>query len=209
MSMRLSGSGQLRNVTGLLLVLTFVIAAGRCCSTVRAEDWPWFLGPRHTGESAETDLVLDWTAGAPPVLWKQPIGTGYSAPSVLGDRLVVHHRKGNQEIISCRRRSSGEEIWQYAYESAFEDPYGYNNGPRCSPVLTPKFCFTLGAEGMLCCLSLEDGSVVWKNDLKTSYQLPEWFFGMGCSPLLEQGRQASVWGSATPERQPPARPPRQ
>lgn len=188
MSMRLSGSGQLRNVTGLLLVLTFVIAAGRCCSTVRAEDWPWFLGPRHTGESAETDLVLDWTAGAPPVLWKQPIGTGYSAPSVLGDRLVVHHRKGNQEIISCRRRSSGEEIWQYAYESAFEDPYGYNNGPRCSPVLTPKFCFTLGAEGMLCCLSLEDGSVVWKNDLKTSYQLPEWFFGMGCSPLLDGDR---------------------
>ena len=58
-----------------------------------AEDWPTFLGPRHTGVSGETQLKLDWTATPPPVLWKESIGTGYSAPSVLGDRVVIHHRE--------------------------------------------------------------------------------------------------------------------
>jgi hypothetical protein len=86
-SVQFSGSVLLRSLRGLLL--TGVLASGLYCGTgsVYGEDWPWFLGPRHTGESGETGIVLDWTAGPPPVLWKQAIGTGYSAPSLLGDQL--------------------------------------------------------------------------------------------------------------------------
>src|SRR5690606_24996731 len=97
--------------------------------SLSAEDWPWFLGPRHTGDSAESGLNSDWTMSAPPVVWKQSIGTGYSAPSLLADRLVIHHRQNDQEVVSCRKAEDGEELWQYAYPSTFEDPYGYNNGP--------------------------------------------------------------------------------
>lgn len=152
------------------------------------EDWPWFLGPKHTGESSETGLNLDWTKEAPPTLWKQEVGTGYSAPSVLGDRIVLHHRVGNEEVISCRKTQDGSEIWKYAYASTFEDPYGYNNGPRCSPILTTDRCFTLGAEGMLVCTAMKDGETLWKVDLKKDFKLPEWFFGVGCSPILDGDR---------------------
>ena len=158
------------------------------CRSVNAEDWPWFLGPQQTGESTETDLVLDWTKQTPPTVWKQSIGTGYSAPSVLGNRVVVHHRKGNEEIISCRDVTDGNELWHFSYPTAFEDPYGYNNGPRCSPVLTADQCFTLGADGMLICVSMSEGAVVWQKDLKKEFRLPEWFFGMGCSPILDGDR---------------------
>ncbi len=168
----------------LVLVALCCLIHGVACG----EDWPWFLGPRHTGESGETDLKPDWTSGQPPVLWKQRVGTGYSAPSVLGDRLVVHFREGDEEVVSCRRRSDGAELWSHRYKSDFVDPYGYNNGPRCSPVLTEQFCFTLGAEGMLCCVRLQDGGLVWSNDLRESFDLPEWFFGVGCSPLLDGDR---------------------
>jgi outer membrane protein assembly factor BamB len=157
-------------------------------STCTAEDWPWFLGLRHSGVSAEQNLNLDWTKSPPPVLWKQQIGTGYSAPSVLKDRLVIHHRLDGEEVISCRSISDGTEIWKYSYPSTFEDPYGYNNGPRCSPVLTQDRCFTLGAEGMLVCVAMEDGRRLWEIDLRKQFRLPEWFFGMGCSPLLDGDR---------------------
>jgi outer membrane protein assembly factor BamB len=157
-------------------------------SAVPAEDWPWFLGPRHTGESGETKIRLDWTSEKPQLIWKQPVGTGYSAPSVLGDRLVVHHRLNDEEIISCRSLTDGTEIWKHAYPSTYSDPYGYNNGPRCAPVLTQEHCFTLGAEGALCCVSMKDGKPVWQLDLKKQFQLPEWFFGMGCSPILDGNR---------------------
>ena len=153
-----------------------------------AEDWPWFLGPRHTGISGETDLDLDWSENKPPLLWKQQVGTGYSAPSVLGDRLVVHHRKKRVEIVSCRSLTDGQEIWRYAYTSDFSDPYGYNNGPRCSPILDAGQCITLGAEGMLTCLNFDDGQLVWQHDLRKKFELPEWFFGVGCSPILDGDR---------------------
>ncbi len=155
---------------------------------LQAEDWPRFLGIRGTGESAEKGLNLDWKMRPPDVLWKQAVGTGYSAPSVIGDRLVMHHRMGDEEVISCRRVDDGTELWKQAYPSTFSDPYGYNNGPRCSPVLTPDRCYTLGAEGMLTCVSMQDGSMIWQVELKTRFNLPEWFFGMGCSPLLDGER---------------------
>jgi len=156
--------------------------------SVTAEDWPWFLGPRQTGVSGEDQLTLDWTDKTPPVIWKESIGTGYSAPSVLGDRVVIHHRQGNREIVSCRSVETGTEIWAHAYPTTYEDPYGYNNGPRCSPVLTKDRCFTLGAEGMLACTSMTDGKLLWKIELQKEFTLPEAFFGVGCSPLLDDDR---------------------
>ena len=169
----------------LSIPVTILIAAILVPSHAAGEDWPWFLGPRHDGTSAETNVNLVWPKEGPSVLWKQEIGTGYSAPSVLKDRLIVHHRIENQELVSCRSVSDGSEIWKYSYESNFSDPYGYNNGPRCSPVLSGDRCYTLGAGGMLSCLNLNDGALIWKHVLSEEFQLPEWFFGVGCSPLLD------------------------
>jgi len=157
-------------------------------SSARSEDWPWFLGSRHTGVSGETQLPLDWTAGRPSLVWKKEVGTGYSAPSILGERLVVHHRIRRKEVISCRSVTTGEEIWQYSYFSEFSDPYGYNDGPRCSPILDDEQCITFGAEGMLSCVSLTDGTLQWQHNLQEKYQLPDWFFGVGCSPILDGER---------------------
>jgi outer membrane protein assembly factor BamB len=168
-------------------VLSLMFGLTALSLAANAEDWPWFLGQRHTGVSGE-NLQLDWTAEAPPVLWKAPIGTGYSAPSVLEDRVVVHHREGNREIVSCREVTTGKEIWAHAYPTTYEDPYGYNNGPRCSPVLTEERCFTLGAEGILACTSMKDGKPLWEADLRSKFTLPDAFFGVGCSPILDEDR---------------------
>lgn len=171
-----------------LQILSFSCWLPLSSANAVAEDWPWFLGLRQTGVSGEDRLTMDWSETKPPVLWKAPIGTGYSAPSVLGDRVVIHHREGNQEVVSCRNVRTGEKVWEHAYATTYEDPYGYNNGPRCSPVLTQDRCFTLGAEGMLACTSMADGKLLWKKELQKEFQLPEAFFGVGCSPILDEDR---------------------
>lgn len=152
------------------------------------EDWPHFLGPRHTGVSGETGLLQEWPDSGPPIIWEKDVGAGYSAPSILGHRLVLHHRVGDEEIVECMRADDGTSLWKSSYTSEFRDPYGYNNGPRCSPILTDKHCFTLGAEGKLLCLELETGTEVWSRELKQDFQLPDWFFGVGCSPILDGNR---------------------
>jgi outer membrane protein assembly factor BamB len=107
---------------------------------------------------------------------------------VLENRLVLHHRVGDSEIVQCFDANTGDSLWDYSYSTRFEDPYGYNNGPRCSPILTADHCFTLGAEGKLTCVTLETGDLVWQRDLLTDFNIPEGFFGVGASPILEGDR---------------------
>lgn len=152
------------------------------------EDWPEFLGPRGTGISGETGLLAKWPTKGPPVLWKKKVGEGYAAPSVRGDRLVFFHRIEDEERVDCYVPETGQAIWSHAYPTSFSDPYGYNGGPRCSPLLTEAHCFTYGAEGKLTCLDLATGKPVWQRDTLKDFRIPRGFFGVGSTPVLEGDR---------------------
>lgn len=148
-------------------------------------DWPVFLGPHGTGESDETGLLDEWPKDGPQILWEKRIGKGYSSPSILGNLLVVHHRLRDHDVIECLKADDGTPIWKCEYDTDFEDPYGYNNGPRCSPVLTKNRCYTFGAQGRLVCLNLETGDVIWEHETAKEWTVPKHFFGAGCTPILE------------------------
>jgi outer membrane protein assembly factor BamB len=121
-------------------------------------------------------------------VWEQKIGTGYSAPSVIGGQLVLHHRIGREEIVESFNAATGKPGWRYAYPSSYTDPYGYNNGPRCSPLLVSNRCYTLGAEGKLLCLDRANGKLIWQRDTGKDWNVPEAFFGVGSTPLLEDNK---------------------
>jgi outer membrane protein assembly factor BamB len=152
------------------------------------EDWPQFLGPQANGISTETGLLTPWSTNGPPVLWDKRIGTGYSAPSVRGDLLVLHHRTAGEEVVEAFVAADGKPVWRYGYPSHFVDPYGYNNGPRSTPLLTVDRCYTFGAEGKLLCLELKSGKLIWQRDTGVDWNVPPAFFGVGSSPLLEGNR---------------------
>ena len=142
-------------------------------------DWTSFLGPSHNAESTETKLSRMLP---PPMVWEFPKGTGYSSPAVAGERLVFMHRVRNEEIVECLDAETGSSRWQFKYGTAFEDRYGYNNGPRASPVIdlvAPEMArvYTVGAEGTLHCLELASGKMVWKHDLRAEYKVRLDFFG--------------------------------
>lgn len=151
----------------------------------KGQDWPVFLGPHGTGVSDETNLLAKWPENGPPILWEKSVGSGYSAPSVRGNRLVLHHRTGDREIIECFRADTGETLWRSSYSTGFADPYGYSNGPRCTPLLTAERCYTYGPEGKLVCTELATGKLIWSRDVYADFQIPKYFFGIGCTPVLE------------------------
>ena len=119
------------------------------------------------------------------MLWKKQIGTGYSAPAIRDGRLVLFHRVKNEEIVQAFDVKTAKPLWQHSYPTRYRDPFGYNNGPRCSPLLTEKHCFTYGAEGVLHCLDVKTGKPVWQRKTSEEFQIPEAFFGVGASPVLE------------------------
>jgi len=145
------------------------------------------MGPTRDQVSVETGLIDTFPVQGPPLVFERAVGKGYSAPSIRGDMLVIHHRVGGQEIVEACDARTGLALWKHGYKSEFRDPFGFNDGPRCTPLLTADRCYTLGAEGVLLCLDLVTGKEVWRRDTQADFTVPESFFGAGSSPVLEDG----------------------
>jgi outer membrane protein assembly factor BamB len=145
-------------------------------------DWTAFLGPSHNATSTETKLSRTLP---PPLVWEFTKGTGYASPAIAGTRLVFFHRLDDEEIVECLDAETGAPQWQFRYPTDFEDRYGYNNGPRSSPVIDAGRVYTAGAQGKLHCLDVRTGAVIWKRDLAKEYRVPQDFFGTASTPLVE------------------------
>lgn len=150
----------------------------------RMADWPHFLGPAHNQTSAETGLRADFPPGGPALVWAMPKGEGYAAPVVAGERLVLFHRVGGEEVAECLHALDGRRFWRVAYPTTYRDRYGYNPGPRASPAISGGRVFTFGAEGRLQCVDLASGRVEWRRDLHAEFRVPRNFFGVGASTLV-------------------------
>jgi outer membrane protein assembly factor BamB len=148
-------------------------------------DWLSFLGPTHNGVSTETKLLKQWPKTGPSLVWEMRKGTGYSSPAISGDHLIYLHRSGDQEKIECLHPETGAKYWEFSYPTQFEDRYGYNNGPRASPVIDGDRVYTYGAEGKLHCLRLQTGQLLWKRDVSAEFKVPQDFFGTATNPLIE------------------------
>jgi outer membrane protein assembly factor BamB len=154
----------------------------------RAEDWPRFLGLNGDGTSSETNLLDRLPTNGPPVGFDVATGIGYAAPSVRDGKLVLFHRLENLEVIQVLDAVTAKSIWRHAYRTSYRDPYGFNNGPRCAPLLTKNRVYALGAEGKLTCLDFATGAEIWQRDTAQDFEVPEAFFGIGSTPLIEGGK---------------------
>ncbi|MGE3806587.1 MAG: PQQ-binding-like beta-propeller repeat protein [Gemmataceae bacterium] len=107
----------------------------------------------------------------------------------------------DQATLTCMNSETGEFLWEFQYPTEYEDLYGYNNGPRCSPVIDDDRVYIYGAEGMLHCLDARSGAVKWKHDTAAEFGVVQNFFGVGSTPLLEGDVLiAQVGGSPKGER---------
>ena len=125
--------------------VTFHAAPKPLAAGAVASDWPTFLGPTYDYRSTETKLAPRFGAGGPRLVWEMNKGSGYAAPVVAGRRLVLFHRVGGEERVECLHPETGERYWAFGYPSAYEDRYGYSDGPRASPVIGGDAVFTCGA----------------------------------------------------------------
>lgn len=148
-------------------------------------DWPCFLGPTADSKSSERGIQTRWPAAGPPLVWQVALGTGYCMPTIAAGRLYQFDRQGDRERLRCLDRRSGKLLWKFEYESDFEDLYGYDNGPRCSPLVDGDRVYLFGAQGMLHCLAAADGKEIWKIDTAKQFGVIQNFFGVGSTPVVE------------------------
>ena len=171
-----------------------------CGSSHTEKDWPRLYGPSEDSSTCESELVLDWSAAGPPVLWTKRIGTGYSAPVTQGTSLVLQHRIAEHEIVSCIDVRDGQIVWERRDPTTFECDYAaYSDGPYSTPVIHGESVIVQSAEGVLRRISMHDGSEHWSRHLSLEYQVPKYGYGVGHSPVIA-GRMIVVnAGGAAPD----------
>jgi outer membrane protein assembly factor BamB len=173
----------------LLPLLTACLGlAAALAASARAADWPHFLGPRHDCRVAKADAVGFWGEGGLKREWEYPKGKGWASPTVADERVLLFHRSGTQEVLDCLELDSGRRIWRVAYEAPYRDRYGSGDGARSSPVIGGGRVWIFGITGVMHCVDLKSGGVLWKKDLGSEYSMRDNFFGHGSSPLLLDGR---------------------
>ncbi len=148
-------------------------------------DWSNFLGPTGDGKSPETSLLTSWAPMGPPVVWEKEIGTSYGAPTVSQGRLFMFDRHDGLARLTCMKSETGDELWRFEYPTDYEDLYGYNNGPRTCPVVDGNRVYVLGPEGVLHCVAVADGKLLWRIDTATKFHVVQNFFGVGSAPVVE------------------------
>jgi len=152
-------------------------------STRAGEDWPTLLGPR--GDSVSTGPEPGaWPQVGPRMVFSLEMGEGYAMPSVARGRLFAFDRAGAQARLRCVHAETAKPIWEFTYPTAYEDKYGYDGGPRTSPVVDGPRVFTYGPEGMLHALETATGRVLWKRDTTAEFGVVQNFFGVGSTPIV-------------------------
>lgn len=161
-------------------------------------DWPTLYGA-DDGVIRETGLKLNWGEAGPPELWRMEVGAGYSQPVVSDGKMVLFHRQGDKELLTCIEVASRKQLWEFGYTTAYVDRYGYSGGPRCTPIISGGRVYSFGAEGKLHAVDFKTGEKLWGRDLFTEYALEQAFFGVGATPILEGDRLIINLGGKTKE----------
>jgi outer membrane protein assembly factor BamB len=165
------------------------------------DDWPAFLGSTGDSKSLETGIVTDWRPKSLVLRWQRELGTSYGAPAISRGRLFQFDRFIDRARLYAVNAETGAELWRYEYETEYEDSFGYNNGPRCSPVVDGNRVYALGVDGVLICVRAEDGKAIWKVDTNEQFGVVQNFFGVGSTPVIEGDLVIVMVGGSPSESQ--------
>ncbi len=173
----------MRTFARVFLLLLIFLSVGMAGAD--AADWNDFLGPERNGKSLEKIDIHPWDKTGPPIVWQKQIGTSYGAPTVANGRVFIFARHGNTARLTCMESATGDELWRFEYLTDYEDMYGYNNGPRCCPVVDDDRVYIFGAEGVLHCVRVSDGKGLWEVDTTGQFNVVQNFFGVASTPAVE------------------------
>src|SRR5436309_15388900 len=84
---------------------------------VGAQDWPQWRGPNRDNKVTGFVEPKTWPKELKQK-WKVTVGNGESSPVLVGNKLYVFARQGDEEVTWCLDAESGKELWKDKYKAA-------------------------------------------------------------------------------------------
>ena len=146
-------------------------------------EWPGFRGPDRDSVIHGLRINTDWSASPPTQIWRRAVGPGWSSFAVSGDLIYTQEQRGDDEVVSCYRLSTGEPVWRHRDPARFWESNG-GAGPRATPTIHDGRIYSHGATGVVNALDETTGKVVWSHNTSTDTgrKVSDW--GFSSSPLI-------------------------
>jgi outer membrane protein assembly factor BamB len=176
-----------RNILSVSL-LSIALGAIWLSQQLQADDWPQWRGPQRNGVSKETGLQKQWPKDGPKLLWKlTDAGSGYSTPSVVGDRLYLLANEGaDSEFVQARSVNDGKSVWRTPLGKVGANPPQMSFlGARSTPTVDGQSLYALGSDGDLACVEVGSGKIRWQKNLRTEFGGKPGDWAYSESPLID------------------------
>jgi len=152
----------MRRAAIILLLISGVTAAGQARQA--ASDVTQWRGANRDGAQAGFTAPASWPAQLTQ-RWRIDVGTGYATPIVVGNRVYVFSRQGEEEVMSAIDAASGKVTWRTAYAAPFEmnsaaRPHG--PGPKSTPVFFNGRLYSIGMTGAVTAFDAATGKQLWQ-----------------------------------------------
>lgn len=165
-------------------VVAAVCAVVVCAGSALAQDWPQWRGANRDGKASGFAAPAKWP-GQLEQKWKTTVGTGDATPALVGDKLYVFSRQGDEEVLSCLNAADGKEVWKDKYAAqAVSGAAARHPGPRSSPAVAEGKVVTLGVAGVVSCWDTS-GKLAWRKDPFPKVT-PKFF--AATSPIIVEGK---------------------
>ncbi len=172
--------GRALKALGLVVFLTAGVMAQ---ST--GPDWPQWRGPNRDGVVTSFTAPRSWPERL-TLKWRVDVGEGYATPVLVGSRVYMFTRQGDDEVMRALDADTGRTVWQTSYPAPFSfesaaEPHG--PGPKATPTFADGKLYTLGLGGVVTAFDATTGRQVWQ--VPEPPVAPLW--GTAVSPLVDQG----------------------
>jgi len=119
--------------------------------------------------------------------WKVEVGTGYATPLVVGNRIYIFSRKGDNEVMMALDPQNGKTVWETGYPVSFtmhSAAVKHGPGPKSTPLYSGGKLFSIGMTGIVTAFDAANGKQLWQ---KPGSSVVPMYTSHSFSPLVERG----------------------
>jgi len=163
-----------------------IIAIIICClgvETAEAQKQNGWRGPNRDGTYPDTDLLKEWAAEGPELLWETlDAGKGWSSPVMADDRIYITgmNEDETKEIFSAYSLK-GEKIYSIEYGNPWNKSYP---DTRTTPTIAGNKAYVVSGLCEVVCIDTKKGEIQWTVDGPKIYGAKPHRFGFAESPLV-------------------------